>query len=208
MPFNLTCKACQAHLNVPDKFAGKKIKCPKCSKVVAVPELTEEEEEPVEVMPDERIMEAPVRKGKPQIARRRDDDEEEEDDRRSRVRPERDSDRARSRVRAEDDEDRRRPRRRHDDEEEEEDREDGPHFKRCPACGGRRADRVKWTAWGSFYGPALFTHVRCRKCGYAYNGRTGRSNLLPAIVFVTIPVLGILAILGAIFWILRARGHL
>src|SRR5581483_10394388 len=104
------------------------------------------------------------------VARREEDDEE--DDRPSRVRAARDSDRLRTRVRAEDDEDRRRPRRHHDDrdDEEEDDRDEGPRFKPCPHCGSRRADRVKWTAWGSFYGPALFTHVRCRKCGTAYNG--------------------------------------
>jgi hypothetical protein len=206
MPFSLTCKGCKSNLNVPKKFAGKKIKCPKCSKVVVVPSVAEEEEEPVEVMPDERFTDAPPKKARPRVSRRDDEDDEEEDDRRSRVRSERDSDR--SRVRAEDDEDRRPRRPRDDRDEEDDDRDEGPRFKPCPHCGSRRAERVKWTAWGSFYGPALFTHVRCRKCGTTYNGRTGRSNLLAAIVFVTVPLLGILAILAAIFWILRARGRL
>ena len=217
MPFSLNCKACKAHLNVPDKFAGKKIKCPKCSKVVSVPGVVEDDEEPVEIMPDERIMQAPPKKTKP-VPRRRDDeadeDEDDRDDHRSHVRQERDDERShrRSRIRAEDDDDRRRKpsRSRHDDdlEDEEDDRDEGPKYKPCPQCRGRRADRVKWTAWGSFYGPAMFTHVRCRKCGYAYNGRTGRSNILAAIVFVTVPLAGIAAIIGAIFYIARVRGHI
>jgi hypothetical protein len=57
---------------------------------------------------------------------------------------------------------------------------------------------VAFTWWGSVYGPAMFCHVRCRDCGYAYNGRTGRSNLIPAVIFVTIPAVLILLILGFI----------
>lgn len=68
----------------------------------------------------------------------------------------------------------------------------------CPRCGARGARRVVFTFWGSFYGPALFHHVRCPECQYAYNGKTGRSNLVPAIVFVTIPALLILAIIGGL----------
>ncbi len=75
-------------------------------------------------------------------------------------------------------------------------------YKPCPRCGESGATRVIWTPWGSFYGPALFTHVRCADCGYKYNGRSGRSNLIPAIVFVTIPAALIAAILGFVGWII------
>jgi hypothetical protein len=81
-------------------------------------------------------------------------------------------------------------------------------FKPCPRCGAGGATRVVFTFWGSFYGPALFHHVRCPACGYAYNGRTGRSNLVPAILFVTIPAVLILAILGGLgylFWSMSVR---
>ena len=50
-----------------------------------------------------------------------------------------------------------------DDVAEGDDLEDAPAFKPCPRCGGKRPKRVTWTAWGSFYGPALFNHVRCRR---------------------------------------------
>src|SRR5260370_159857 len=56
-------------------------------------------------------------------------------------------------------------------------------YKPCPRCGAGGATRVTWTPWGSFYGPALLTHVRCPGCGYAYNGRTGRSNVVGVIFF-------------------------
>jgi hypothetical protein len=64
---------------------------------------------------------------------------------------------------------------------------------------------VTWTIWGSFYGPALFNHVRCPECRYAYNGRSGRSNLVPAIFFVTIPAILIAAIVGVVVWLIVAN---
>ena len=67
---------------------------------------------------------------------------------------------------------------------------------------------MKWTPWGSYYGPALFTHVRCPECGYTYNGRTGHSNLIPIIIFVATPLLALAGLLGVIVSILRARGYL
>ncbi len=86
--------------------------------------------------------------------------------------------------------------------------EDAPPIKRkgfrpCPRCGAEGPKRVLWTPWGSFYGPALLHHVRCRECKCAYNGRTGRSNLLWAIIFVTIPSLiiaGLLTFIGFVLY--------
>jgi transposase-like protein len=100
------------------------------------------------------------------------------------------------------------------EEEELEEVEDGrpprkpSKYKPCPQCGATGARRVKATWWGSFYGPALFTHVRCPECDYAYNGRTGGSNLIPAIVFVTVPLVGIIILLGVIFYLLHSRGYI
>jgi endogenous inhibitor of DNA gyrase (YacG/DUF329 family) len=78
-------------------------------------------------------------------------------------------------------------------------------FKPCPRCGAEGARRVLFTFWGSFYGTALFNHVRCPECQYAYNGRTGRSNLIPAIIFVTIPLLIIAGLLSFIGWVVWTR---
>jgi hypothetical protein len=94
-----------------------------------------------------------------------------------------------------------------EEDEEEALRKKCSKFKPCPRCGGRDARRVRWTPWGSFYGPKLFNHVRCPDCGYAYNGRTGRSNLIPILVSVTIPLIGIVAALVAIAYIFHRQGY-
>jgi DNA-directed RNA polymerase subunit RPC12/RpoP len=75
----------------------------------------------------------------------------------------------------------------------------------CPRCGTPDPQRVLWTFWGSIYGPALFHHVACRKCGTTYNGQTGRSNLPVIICFTVIPLLGILFIGWVLGRMLLAR---
>ena len=72
----------------------------------------------------------------------------------------------------------------------------------CPRCGARGAKRVIWTLWGSFYGPALLRHVRCPRCGCAYNGRTGRSNLPGILVFVAVVYGLLLTIVGGAFYMI------
>jgi DNA-directed RNA polymerase subunit RPC12/RpoP len=71
----------------------------------------------------------------------------------------------------------------------------------CPRCGARRSERVVFTFWGSFYGPALLTPVQCPKCYYKYNGKTGRSNLIPAIIFVLVPLVLIFAVIGGLIFL-------
>lgn len=78
----------------------------------------------------------------------------------------------------------------------------------CPRCGATGARRVVFTFWGSFYGPALLHHVRCPNCGYAYNGKTGRSNLVPAILFVVIPAVLIVTIVTSLVLLLLKAGAL
>jgi predicted RNA-binding Zn-ribbon protein involved in translation (DUF1610 family) len=85
--------------------------------------------------------------------------------------------------------------------------EPGMSFKPCPRCNKSGAERVVWTPWGSFYGPYLLSHVRCPGCGYKYNGKTGRSNLVPAVIFVVVPLLGILFIVGGLaVWLYYSLG--
>jgi predicted RNA-binding Zn-ribbon protein involved in translation (DUF1610 family) len=76
----------------------------------------------------------------------------------------------------------------------------------CPKCGNTDAERVHFTFWGSFHITNLVCHVQCPSCGTCYNGRTGRSNLLVAVLCVTIPLLLIIAIVGVLgWWVLRGR---
>jgi hypothetical protein len=46
----------------------------------------------------------------------------------------------------------------------------------CPRCGSVAKKPVTFTWWGGLVGPKLFHHVKCLGCGYAYNGKTGKSN--------------------------------
>lgn len=69
-------------------------------------------------------------------------------------------------------------------------------FLHCPKCGAGNPERVRWTFWGSFYGPSWLHHVRCIECDYRYNGKTGKSNFLWAILFVIVPAAIITAIVA------------
>lgn len=53
----------------------------------------------------------------------------------------------------------------------------------CPQC--RRPDPVKlnFTWWGGMLGPRMFHHVKCRLCGYQYNGKTGESNTTNIVIY-------------------------
>ncbi len=75
-----------------------------------------------------------------------------------------------------------------------------PDYAPCPECSSTRVKKVGFTWWGGVVGPSLLTHVRCRECGTAYNGKTGRSNTGAIIVYSV--VMGVIAIgLGVvIFW--------
>jgi DNA-directed RNA polymerase subunit M/transcription elongation factor TFIIS len=94
-----------------------------------------------------------------------------------------------------------------DEEEEEAPVKQRSKYEPCPRCGAEEARRVKWTFWGSFYFTALFKHVRCRACGCGYNGRTGRSNLLPAILCVSVAAAALLGVLGFIAWFFHRQGY-
>jgi hypothetical protein len=193
MPVTLTCDGCKSTLKVRSDLAGKKIKCPKCAALVLVPAEDEEDFAPVEVAPDESG-EAPARKSRSS----RDDDDD--DGPRSGIRTDR------KHRDEDDDEDDRPPKRRRDRDDDDDDYGDRIRKKSkyvpCPECDAPNPQKVKWTIWGSFYGPAMFSHVRCQECGYCYNGKTGRSNVIPATIFVTVPLVGILTILGATIWMI------
>jgi predicted Zn finger-like uncharacterized protein len=153
MPLEFKCPACQAALRVKDEHAGKKMKCPKCAKVIAIPEKQAEEVfEDVEVVDEEAAESA----GDPF-----DFDSDAPAPKKGAVKS------------------------------KEPDRPKGKTWGKympCPNCGGREAKRLKWTWWGSYYGPRIFNHVRCVDCGFAFNGKTGDSNMIPMILCVAIPL--------------------
>ena len=188
MPLTVTCPGCKAALRVRDEYAGKKLKCPRCAEIIPVPngEAAPEAPTPLEVVEEHVAEVLPVARALPPHGAQAEPVTAFEagvPERRPAGPGRRGGDEAH--------EGRRPPGRRVRD------------YAPCPRCGTGGATRVTWTPWGSFYGPALLTHVRCPKCGCAYNGRTGGSNLVPAIFFVLIPLLLIAVIIFGLLVALR-----
>src|SRR5205807_988452 len=165
MAVSVICPGCQKELHVREQYAGKKFRCPQCAGVVEVPlldaEVTELADSVAEAPPAPPAPPMP-RRGPPPLPRRADVKERPEP--RMRACPRCgaptpvDAERC-PECRAHLDKRRRRPK-----------------YVACPRCDAPDPESVSWTVWGSFYGPALFNHVRCRECGYAYNGVKGTSN--------------------------------
>ncbi|MDT4965855.1 MAG: hypothetical protein QOJ64_592 [Acidobacteriota bacterium] len=53
----------------------------------------------------------------------------------------------------------------------------------CPQCRTPDPEKVGFTWWGGMIGPRLLSHVKCRSCGNAYNGKTGNSNTTGIVVY-------------------------
>jgi DNA-directed RNA polymerase subunit M/transcription elongation factor TFIIS len=180
MSSTIACPGCKARLHTRPEYAGKKIRCPKCSEIVRVPIQEVQPLEKVEVVGEIEELDDIE-----EVEEERGVTEERPARRRERPAP---SEERRSRGRVPDI------------------RKKRTKYAPCPECDGQEATRVVWTPWGSFYGPAMFTHVRCDNCGHAYNGNTGGSNLVPAILFVTVTVLVGLGLIGSIvFMIIRIK---
>ncbi len=64
----------------------------------------------------------------------------------------------------------------------------GGAFAPCPSCGCTHAENIKWTIWGGLIGPKMLHHVRCHRCGTAYNGKTGKDNTAAITVFLVVGI--------------------
>ncbi len=53
----------------------------------------------------------------------------------------------------------------------------------CPKCGSKILTKVRYTWWGGILGPRLMHHTKCETCGYRFNGKTGKSNTTPIIIY-------------------------
>lgn len=186
MSETITCPECKATLRLRDEYLGKKVKCPRCAHPITMPArqpaaASDKGITEVEPLPEPKTPKAETRSC-PECGKKI----------------------AATAVQC-----------RYckadlagaEESEEEEPVRRKSKYKPCPQCGGNDPKKVLVTWWGSFYGPKLFTHVRCRDCGYAYNGKTGRSNLIPAILFVTIPAILILGLIGLILYVFHSRGY-
>jgi transposase-like protein len=71
-------------------------------------------------------------------------------------------------------------------------------FALCPMCSSSNAIKLSWTWWGGKVGPYLLNHVKCEDCGATYNGKTGKSNKAPIIIYQVVVCIFTLASLS--FW--------
>jgi hypothetical protein len=73
-------------------------------------------------------------------------------------------------------------------------------FLPCPKCATPEPKLVGNTWWGSVFGAELLSHVRCTNCGFAYNGKTGKSNVLAITLYVAVGLLIVLAVVFRSKW--------
>ena len=198
MADTVTCPGCQTKLKMKPEYAGKKIKCPRCAQMIVVPGARGVTAAPPKL--------AAAKKGGPKAKAAAREEDEAAVITSPRKKKGRHADMSPCPECGEmvDNDARKCPHCRTplevDDEEEYQ------KWKRCPDCGQQKARRVLWTFWGSFYFTAIFRHVRCEECGATYNGRTGKSNIGPAVICVSVPLAAIAAIGHVIMWIFRDRG--
>lgn len=66
----------------------------------------------------------------------------------------------------------------------------------CPKCGASNAEKMSFTWWGGILGPKILTHVKCRSCAAAFNGKTGKDNTTNIVIYCV--VVGVV-IFGIVF---------
>lgn len=172
MPLDFHCPECSTGLRVKEEHAGKKMKCPKCAKIVPIPQASEQEGVEVEVIEDQPAETV----GDPFAFE--------------------DIDRPRTKKKEPAVADRPKP------------IKTAARYAPCPHCGAQEARKVDRTWWGSWIGPHLFHTVRCQECGGSFNGKTGDTNLVPILLFVTVQVLVIGVLLFILFAMLKRKGIL
>ena len=68
-----------------------------------------------------------------------------------------------------------------------------PQGTQCPRCQGNQVSKPTFTWWGGFLGPKIIDHVKCMRCGFAFNPSTG-APITGAIVVYSV-VVGLIAVL-------------
>jgi ribosomal protein S27E len=162
---HVKCQHCSREIRAGDEYAGKKIRCPDCKEILALPAGATA----TAVQPPPAVKKAapPPPPKRPAI---------EEDDEDVPVAAE---------VEVDDEEYERRPRR----SVKRRSRIRKGEWADCPHCDAPgRASRVGFTWWGGALGPWIFSHVRCKECGTCYNGRTGKSNDTVIIIYTLVSV--------------------
>lgn len=73
----------------------------------------------------------------------------------------------------------------------------------CPRCRTPDPLKVNFTWWGGMLGPRMLSHVKCRGCGLAFNGKTGESNDSKIAIYFVVTFVVSLGIFLLIFFGLR-----
>jgi transposase-like protein len=73
----------------------------------------------------------------------------------------------------------------------------------CPRCHMPNPEKVNFTWWGGMLGPRMLSHVKCKGCGLAFNGKTGESNDSKIAIYFVITFIVSLGIFFLIFFGLR-----
>ena len=68
-----------------------------------------------------------------------------------------------------------------------------PQGSECPRCHDHNVTKPTFTWWGGVLGPKIIDHVKCARCGFAFNPRTGQP-ITSAIVIYCV-VVGVIAAL-------------
>lgn len=69
----------------------------------------------------------------------------------------------------------------------------------CPKCRSSGAEPMKFTWWGGVIGPRILTHVKCRGCGHAYNGKTGRENTTGIVIYSAVVAILVFGLVMVVF---------
>jgi hypothetical protein len=182
------CPECQKGFAVADEHAGKRTKCPGCQRLLSIPAAAPQRSEAVaprprrvaadmdeDLPPRPKPKPAPARSEAVRTSKPRRPEPEEDDI------PEVEAVEEVEEVEEVEDEEEieeERPRRK------KKKRRRGP-FADCPNCGCRGdATRIWWTMWGGMVGPLIINHVRCNRCGTAYNGNHGDSNTTRIVIYL------------------------
>lgn len=185
----LACRNCGKGITAPDKMAGKRAKCPGCQGALSIPAAENSNDE---IYSDFEVVEdapppvkATSRRAAPQEIPtiQAVDDEDDRPRRRSRRAVDDDDDYD------EDEESRPRRRKRRREFTASSGTPRGTVYAICYNCGADAASKVRWTMWGSFFGPAILSHVKCDQCGTTYNGKSGKSNTTAVIIYVVVTAL-------------------
>jgi hypothetical protein len=72
-------------------------------------------------------------------------------------------------------------------------------YANCPFCGCPGwADKVVYTWWGGFVGPAIFSLVKCRGCRASYNGKTGQPTTNAMVIYIVVSLVVVFLLLGCL----------